>query len=229
MNCLDHHFLLISEGLSHFPHWGRTCQFLTIFWLLKTTFLPTSWRALLTLHIDVSSREVVWNTAMEQSRMSGKPGQFEFWQRQKMFLEVLETVLVSPALERIRQCQPGRKFYHTHTVVPVWSGQLPIMANPGKVRTVVLLSSRMKNVLIYRQGTDHGIKFIWKVNSISTSLCAIVMSIKVFIDGGIAEFEIVMVVGHSWLKVYSTENVIEIWIRWEWDPCRMSLHLQDLP
>lgn len=49
-----------------------------------------------------------------------------------------------------------------------------------------------------------------------TSLCAIVMSIKIFIGEGIAEFEIVTMVGHSWLKVYSTENIIEICIRWEW-------------
>lgn len=32
---------------------------------------------------------------------------------------------------------------------------------PGKVRrTIVLLFSRIKNVLIYGQSTDHGIKFI---------------------------------------------------------------------
>lgn len=49
-----------------------------------------------------------------------------------------------------------------------------------------------------------------------TSLCAIVMSVKVFIDGGIAEFEIVMVVGHSWLKAYNSENIIEFCIRWAW-------------
>lgn len=87
----------------------------------------------------------------------------------------------------------------------------------GKVRrTVILLFSRTKNVLIYGQGTDHGIKFIWKVNSILTSLCTIEISIKIFIGAGIAEFEIVLVVGRSWLEVYSTENIIEICTRWEW-------------
>jgi len=48
-----------------------------------------------------------------------------------------------------------------------------------------------------------------------TALCAIVMSLKIFIDGGIAEFETVMVVGQSWLNVYTTENITETCVRWE--------------
>lgn len=55
-----------------------------------------------------------------------------------------------------------------------------------------------------------------KVNSISISPCATEMSIKIFIDGGMAEFEIVTVLDHSCLKVGISENIIEVCIRWQW-------------
>lgn len=66
--------------------------------------------ALLTLHINVCSNEDVWNTVMEQSRKSRKPGQFEFRQWQQMFLEVLETASVNPALETIRNVSQAGSF-----------------------------------------------------------------------------------------------------------------------
>lgn len=75
--------------------------------------------ALLTLHINVYSNEDVWNTVMEQPRKSRKPVQFEFRQWQQMFLEVLETASVNTSFGNNQKCQPGRKFYHRHTVLPV--------------------------------------------------------------------------------------------------------------
>lgn len=47
---------------------------------------------------------------MEQSRKSRKPGQFEFRQWQQMFLEVLETASVNPALETIRNVSQAGSF-----------------------------------------------------------------------------------------------------------------------
>lgn len=150
---------------------------------------------------------------MEQSRKTGKPVQFEFWQWQQMFSEVVEQPWLIPLGKKPDNVSQAGSF-----AMCIQSFQFEVdnclSGTPGKVSgTIVLLFSRIKNVLIYRWNIGNGIKFIWKVNSILTLLCATVMSIKIFVDGGTAEFEIVVVVGHSYLKV---ENVMEIWIVWEW-------------
>lgn len=156
--------------------------------------------AFLTLHINTSWREGVWNAVMEQSRKTGKPGQFEFRQW-RMLSEVVE----QPRLIHLGE-KPDHVSQAGSVAMCIQSFQFEVhnclSGTPGKVRrTIVLPFSRIKNVLIYGWNTDHGIKFIWKVNWILTSLCATVMSVEIFIEGGTAELEIVVVVGHSWLKV----------------------------
>lgn len=152
--------------------------------------------AFLTLHINTSRREDVWNAVMKQSRKTGKPGRFEFWQWQ-MLSEVVE----QPRLIHLGK-EPDYVSQAGSVAMCIQSFQFEVdnclSGTPGKVRrTIVLPFSSIKNVLIYGWNTDHGIKFIWKVSSILTSLCATVVSMKIFIDGGTAEFEIVVVVGHS--------------------------------
>lgn len=78
-----------------------------------------------------------------------------------MFVEVLETALVNPVSGKNQTVSTMQEVLpYTYSALGLkWTAANS--GSPGGVRkTLVPLFSRMKNVLIYGQGTDHGIKLI---------------------------------------------------------------------